>query len=242
MVLDVLVGHVTVITQQQFQQFVEFLVPSVQFLDRVADFPVACRSWYAQCTLYSRPWRSDSYSSWDGCRRACCCAATGTLVGSCSKLWSFRSCSFGCRPVSGQACCARRCNDCGSRNACFDIGYMLFSSEVFGRIFIVFLREGIDSAPELDSRPGRHIVDNGSGMYHTGFAVLTHLALCSHDCRQFADRCFSCSRVALGNLYIMFYEPPVFSAFSRVPHFARVDFLEPSSTHRCECSRAGSWR
>ena len=67
----------------------------IQFLDRVVDFPVACRSWYAQCTLYSRPWRSHSYSSWDGCRLACCCAATGTLVGLCRKLWSLRSGSFG---------------------------------------------------------------------------------------------------------------------------------------------------
>ena len=46
----VLVGHVTVITQRQFQQIVEFLVPSVQFLDRVVDFPVACRSCFAHCT------------------------------------------------------------------------------------------------------------------------------------------------------------------------------------------------
>ena len=47
------------------------------------------------CTVHSGPWRSHSYSSWDGCRRACCCAATGALVGLCRKLWSFRSCSFG---------------------------------------------------------------------------------------------------------------------------------------------------
>ena len=46
------------------------------------------------------------------------------------------------------------------------------------------------------------IVDNGNGMFLTGFAGLTHLALCSHDCRQFV-RCFSCSRVAFGNLYII---------------------------------------
>ena len=36
-----------------------------------------------------------------------------------------------------------------------------------------------------------------------------------------------------------FYEPPVsFQHFQR-RIFARVDFLEPSSTHTCECSRAG---
>ena len=142
------------ITQRQFQQFVDFLVPSVQFLDRVVDFPVACRSWYAQCTLYSRPWRSHSYSSWDGCRRACCCAATGALVGSCRKLWSVRSCSAcGRRPVPGQGCCARWCNDWGramlgsTLDTCFSL-----SREAFGRIFYDFLLEGVDSAPELDSR------------------------------------------------------------------------------------------
>ena len=30
-------------------------MPSVQFLDRMVDIPAACRSWYAQCTLSSRP-------------------------------------------------------------------------------------------------------------------------------------------------------------------------------------------
>ena len=168
-----------------------FLGASVQFLDRVVDFPVACRSWYAQCTLYSSPWRSHSFSSWDRCLRACCRAATGALVGSCRKLWSVRSCSAcGRRPVPGQGCCACWYNDWGSRKAWFT--WM------------------VDSVPELDSRPGLHVVDKGSGIFLTGFAGLTHLALCSHDCRQFADRCFSCSRVALGNLYIIFHEPPVF--------------------------------
>ena len=124
--------------QRQFQQIVEFFVPSVQFVDRMVDTSVACRSWYAQCTLCSRPWRSHRYSSWDGCSRACCCAATGALIGSCRKLWSLRSCSFGCRPVPGQGCCARRCNDCGSRNSWFDCGYMLFSREAFGIFFAIF--------------------------------------------------------------------------------------------------------
>ena len=40
------------------------------------------------------------------------------------KLWSFRSYTFGVRPVPGQGCCARWCNDWGSRNAGFDDGYM----------------------------------------------------------------------------------------------------------------------
>ena len=48
-VLGALVGHVSVIMQRQFQQFVEFFVPLVQFLDRMVDIPAACRSWYGQC-------------------------------------------------------------------------------------------------------------------------------------------------------------------------------------------------
>ena len=63
----------------------------------------------------------------------------------------------------------------------------------FGRIFD-FLHEGVDSAPELDSRPalllsGRHIADNGSAWSILVLLVLTHLALCSHDCRQFSEKC-----------------------------------------------------
>ena len=33
-------------------------------------------------------------------------------------------------------------------------------------------------------RPGRHSVDNDSGMFLTGFTGID-LALCSHDCRQY---------------------------------------------------------
>ena len=104
--------------------------------------------------------------------------------------------------------------------------------------FFDFLRDLVSRILRSILRSGRHVVDKGSGMFLTGFAGLTHLALCSHDCRQFADRCFSCSRVALENLYIIFYEPPVFSAFSTF-EILRVDFFGPSSTHSCECSRAG---
>ena len=46
------------------------------------------------------------------------------------------------------------------------------------------------------------VVDYGSGMSFPGFAGLTHLALCPHDCRQFV-RCSGCSFAVLGNLYII---------------------------------------
>ena len=91
--------------------------------------------------------------------------------------------------------------NCGGwRNAWFDSGYMIcISSRVaFGRI-PGFLRDGADSAPEVDSRllfseVAAHIVDNGSGMYCTGFAVmdaprvvLPTIALSMH-CRCFGLR------------------------------------------------------
>ena len=74
-------------------------------------------------------------------------------VGSRSKLWSLRSCSvFGRCPVPGQSCCARRCNDCGSRNAWFDYGYMFCIIQGgFWKNLYDFLHEGVDSVPEVDS-------------------------------------------------------------------------------------------
>ena len=56
-----------------------------------------------------------------------------------------------------------------------------------------------------------------------GMLVLTHLSLCSHDCRQSWKSAH------------YFDEPPVFSARSAFGFFARVDFLVPSSAHTCEC-------
>ena len=93
-----------------------------QFLNRMVDIPAAYRSWYAQCTLCNRPWTFTGTVLWS----ACCCATTGALVVPRRILWSLRSCSgFGRRPVLGQDCCARWCNDWGPRNAWFDYGYML---------------------------------------------------------------------------------------------------------------------
>ena len=66
--------------QGQFQQFVEFFVPPVQFLDRMVTFQLHADLGTAQCTL-CRPWRLHRYSSRDGFGRARCCATTGALVG-----------------------------------------------------------------------------------------------------------------------------------------------------------------
>ena len=58
-----------------------------------------------------------------------------------------------------------------------------------------FLLEGVDSAPELDSRPA--LLPKVAGTSSTTavacsmlvLLVLTLLALCSHDCRQSAEKC-----------------------------------------------------
>ena len=100
-------GHVSVIMQWQFQQFVEFFVPPVQFLDRMVGIPD----------------RGD---------------LTGTVLG-----W------FWTRPLL----CNNRC--LGGVAQCFvrrwihvmhHPGWLLEE-------FYDFLHEGVDSAPELDSRP-----------------------------------------------------------------------------------------
>ena len=146
-----------------------FLNPVVlQVINRMVDIPAACRSWYAQCTLCSRPW-----------------TLTGTVLGmvvmrllSCNdrcpggarrKLWISAVAVLGGRAMLGSTMVT-----CSAS-----------SRVAFGEIF-AFLREGVDSDPEVYSPSCRHVVDTGSGMLISGFAGLTHLALCSHDCRQFA--------------------------------------------------------
>ena len=231
MVLGVLVGHVTVITQQQF---VEFLC--LQFSSSTEWWTFQS---HADLGTHSAHCTADS--SWDGCQRACSCAAAGALVGSCRKLWSFRSCSFGCRPVPGQGCCARRCNDCGSRNAWFDFGYMFFLGRLLEVCVRFSLREGVDSAPELDSRLAFLASTSSTTAVACTFLVL--LVSCTSRYvptiagglqRSVQSMLRLLPPVALGNLYIIFSElPGSFSMFS-VRIFARVDFLEPSSTHTCE--------
>ena len=75
------------------------------------------------------------------------------------------------------------------------------------------------------------VVNYGSGKFHAGFTGIDALRAVSPRlpavCREVHSRCFGCSRVALGNLYKIFYVPPVFSACSTFEIFARVDFWSP---------------
>ena len=135
--------------QHMFQQSLVLL----QFINRVVDIPAACRSWYAQCTLCSRPWTfTGTVFGWLWTRLLLCSDRCSGW--SCRKLWSLRSCSgFGRRPVLGQGRCARRCNDWECAMLGSTVDTCSASSRVaFGRIFHDFLHEGVDSAPEVNSR------------------------------------------------------------------------------------------
>ena len=82
--------------------------------------PAACRSWYAQCTVCSRPWTLIGTVLGMVVKRLLLC--NGRCPGwSAQKTVEFRSCSAcGRCPVPGQGCCTRRCNDYGPGNAWFD--------------------------------------------------------------------------------------------------------------------------
>ena len=110
---------------------------------------------------------------------------------------------FWVRPVLGQGCCARWCNDRGSRNAWFDTGFMFCVSRMaFGSIYDFY-------------------VFGWTRLLRSILAMLRLLVCCTWKFVHY------------------FYELPcIFSIFNS-RNFALVDFLGPSSTHSCECSRAG---
>ena len=108
-----------------------------------------------------------------------------------------------------------------------------------------FLRERVDSDSEVDyvllfSGVATLVVNNGSGMCCTGFAGFcvpravfpTLVGLLKE--RSIHSRCLGCRAVFSRKSRQFFYEPPVSCGHSQLsPNFARVDFLEPSSTNSC---------
>ena len=93
--------------------------------------------------------------------------------------------------------------------------------------FYDFLHEGVGSAPELNSRPARTSSTTAVACSLLVLLVLTHLALCSHDCRQSADRCFSCSRVDLEICTLFSTCSLYFSAFSTFEILRELIFWSP---------------
>ena len=170
----------------------------LQFLDRMVDFPVACRSWYRTVHI------------------VLAVEISQVQLGRC---WT--------RPLL----CNNRCLGWGRAmlGSTMDTCYASFWV-AFGRIYD-FLREGADSAPELDSRPA--LLPVAGTLLTTVVAcsilvllVLTHLVLCSHDCRHFSEKCTVDASVA-HDLHL-----EICALFLRVScffqHFQRSTFLRES--------------
>ena len=173
--------------QLQFQQFVEFFVPLVQFLDRMVDIPAASRSWYRTVHTVVLEMVLDA-------------------------------------PVVVQ----QQVPWLGSRNAGFDDGHMLCI--ILGGFWknSDFLHEGVDSAPELDSR---------SALLPVTGTLSTTAVACSIPSRCVPMIAGSFQRSAQSMLQLLtkctwksvqyFYEPPVsFSVFS-VRIFCESIFWSP---------------
>ena len=172
--------------------------------DHAAAVPSSSSSWCLRFSFSTEWWTFQSHADL-GTHSAHCAADRGDLTVTVLGMvvdalvvvndrcpgWvaqqtvEFRSCSAcGRRPVPGQGCCARWCNDFGSRNAWFDDGYMLHIIQGgFWRFFAIFYMKGLTRL--LSSIfVLRYIFDHGSGMFHAVLLVLMHLALCSYDCPQ----------------------------------------------------------
>ena len=171
------------------------------------------------------------YSSSDGCGCACCCAGWGA-----QKTVEFRSCR--------------------SSGVCAMVGSIMdtcsvSSRVVFGRIFKIFYVIGRTRLLRLilvalcnmaDEEVAVLVVNSSSGLRLLVLLVM-HLALCSRRlpavCRDVHSPFFFCSRAALGNLYIISTSLLYFQHFPQSKFCASRFFWGPSSTHSCECSRAG---
>ena len=125
--------------QHQCQQSL-FMNPCVlQFINRMVDIPAVCRSWYAQCTLCSRPWTfTGTVLRWLFMRLLLCsdrCPGWGA-----QKTVEFRSCRF-----SGVAQCLVRL----WIHVLHHPGWLLEE-------FYDFPRDWVDSDPEVNSRRSLH--------------------------------------------------------------------------------------
>ena len=138
-----------------------------------------------------------------------------------------------------------------SRNALFDSRYIFCVSE--GRIS-GFLREWVDSAPEVDSRPALHSSwprtssTTAVACFIRVLLVLTHLALCSG--RLLSHRMEKCAQSMLRppssffieNLDIISISPLYFAVFSAVGTLRWVIFRSPRRRRVLRCRGLGRWR
>ena len=117
----------------------------------------------------------------------------------------------------------------------------------------LFIREGVHSAPEVDSRLLSTFevtaldVDNGSGMFCSGFAGLNARRAVSDDCRQSEGEKGAQSMLQLlslshGNLHIisrsLLHLADIFSSLE----VARVDFLGALDDEEFFVVKGSGWR
>ena len=157
---------------------------------------------------------------------------TGALVGRADNCGvSAVAVGLGRRPVLRQGCCARWVQRLVARKCLVRLWiHVLHHPGWLLEEFMVFHVTGF-FAPEVDSPswPARRRQKQWHA-FSTGFAGSDAPRAVFPTIAGRSVRCFSCSRVALGNLFI-------FS--TSLLYFQHVDFLWPSSAHNCECSRAG---
>ena len=201
-----------------------FMNPGVlQFINRRVDIPAACRSWYAQCTL-CRP------CSGDGC---------APVVVQRQVPWLGRAENCGVPQLPFLWGCAMLGS---TRDTC-----SVSSRVAFGWIFYDFLRDWEDSAPEVilvvhctHGRWGscRARRQQWQWLAFTGFAYDAPRAVFPMIAGSLPIDTSVARELHLEICTLFLRASCIFSIFhSR--NFALVDFSGPSSTHSCECSRAG---
>ena len=79
----------------------------------------------SQCKLCSRQRRSHRYSSWLGCRRACCCAATGAVVQTVQNSVEIPQLQFGEQVADVPVMLVRSCGS-STRSFLSDWGFRPF--------------------------------------------------------------------------------------------------------------------
>ena len=157
--------------QRQFQQFVVFFVPLVQFLDRMVAIPAACRS--LARAVHTCADRGD---------------LTGTVLGMVLDAPVIVQQQVPWLEVA--QCLVRRWT-----HVMHHSGWLLEEFVIFYMRVLTRLRSSIHVL--LFSSVVGTVSTTVVACSILVLLVLTHLALCSHDCRRFLrevhSRCFSCS-------------------------------------------------
>jgi len=158
--------------------------------------------------------------------RSCCCAATGALFGARRKLWSSAvAVSLGCAMLGS------------TMYTCLHHPVRLLEE------FLRFSSCWWTRDPEVNSRRCLHTWPMRKGPRSSSIMAVAVFLVCDAPRAVFpmiAGRSkFLLRSSCTWKSVHYFYEPPCIFSICHSRFFALVDFLGPSSTHSCECSRAG---